>query len=147
MKIKWVKLILAASLALNVAFIAPFVYRNCFPDDTGKTEPSEKVSEQNIRLSLNKAQKKQVHTVIKTFRMDMMEYKRDILAKRIDIIDELGNPEFDEETLTTRTNELNELENKLNHLFVTTMVEIAAILESEQRLNFLYRLSRNWFFI
>jgi len=58
-----------------------------------------------------------------------MRYKQEILEKRIDIIDELGDPSFDPQTITTRTDELNQLENELNLLFVDTLIRINALLE------------------
>lgn len=144
-KCKWLKLVLAASLALNLAFTAPFVYNKFF----AKHQKPLMVKETKLKegLDLQPEQKKQLDTIIKTFRLTMMKYKRDILEKRIEIIDELGDPEFDPEIITTRTNELNKLENELNLLFVDNLVQVNALLEPQQRLHFLYKLSRNWFFI
>ena len=65
----------------------------------------------------------------------------------MDIIDELGDPAFNLENIKTKIDELNELENRLNLEFVGTMVQITNILDSKQRLDFLYKLSENWFFI
>ncbi|MDQ1353217.1 MAG: Periplasmic heavy metal sensor [Acidobacteriota bacterium] len=144
-KCKWLKLVLAASLALNLAFTAPYVYNKLF----AKQQKPLKVKELKLKegLALRSEQKKQLDAIIKNFRLNMMKYKRDILEKRMAIIDELGDPDFDPEIITTRTNELNKLENDLNLLFVDNLVQINALLEPQQRLNFLYRLSRNWFFI
>jgi Spy/CpxP family protein refolding chaperone len=144
-KCKWLKLVLAASLALNLAFTAPYVYNKFF----AKHVKSQQVKETKLKesLSLRPEQKQQLDTIIKSFRLNMMKYKRDILEKRIAIIDELGDPDFDPEVITTRTNELNKLENELNLMFVDNLVQINSLLEPKQRLQFLYRLSRNWFFI
>lgn len=144
-KCKWLKLVLAASLALNLAFTAPYVYNKFF----AKHVKSQQVKETKLKesLSLRPEQKQQLDTIIKSFRLNMMKYKRDILEKRIAIIDELGDPDFDPEVITTRTNELNKLENELNLLFVDNLVQINSLLEPKQRLQLLYRLSRNWFFI
>jgi Spy/CpxP family protein refolding chaperone len=144
-KCKWLKLILAASLALNLAFTAPYAYNKFF----AKHQKPLMVKETKLKEGLDPQpeQKKQLDAIIKTFRLNLMKYKRDILEKRIEIIDELGDPEFDPEIITTRTNELNKLENELNLLFVDNLVQINALLEPEQRLNFLYKVSRNWFFI
>jgi Spy/CpxP family protein refolding chaperone len=144
-KCKWLKLVLAASLALNLAFTAPYVYNKFF----AKHVKSQQVKETKLKesLSLRPEQKQQLDTIIKSFRLNMMKYKRDILEKRIAIIDELGDPDFDPEVITTRTNELNKLENELNLMFVDNLVQINSLLEPKQRLQLLYRLSRNWFFI
>lgn len=144
-KCKWVKLVLAASLALNLAFAGPYIYNNVF--GKGKQEETAKEIKLKTGLNLREEQKQQLDKIIKTFKLSLLEYKQDILEKRIAIIDELGDPEFDPDTITARTNELNKLGNKLNLLFVDTLVQINALLEPEQRLKFLYRVSKNWFFI
>ena len=140
---KWLKLVLTASLALNLAFAAPYIYNKFLVKD------AEPVKEIKLKTTLNlrEEQKEQLDTIIKKFKLSLMRYKQEILEKRIDIIDELGDPEFDPETITDCTNELNKLENELNLVFVETLVQINALLEPGQRLNFLYKLSKNWFFI
>lgn len=144
-KNKWVKLVLAASLALNLAFAGPTIYNKVFGN--GKQEKSTKEIKLKTGLNLREEQKEQLDKIIKAFKLNLLEYKQDILEKRIAIIDELGDPEFDPETITARTNELNELGNELNLLFVDTLVQINALLEPKQRLEFLVRVSKNWFFI
>ncbi|MCP5102309.1 MAG: periplasmic heavy metal sensor, partial [bacterium] len=113
--LKWVKIVLAASLALNLAFAASYVYNKFLHKSTWKKEKKIQLEE---GLNLDKEQKKKIDAVIRTFKLNMWDYKQDILEKRIAIIDELGDPEFDPDTITTRTNELNKLENDLNLLFV-----------------------------
>jgi Spy/CpxP family protein refolding chaperone len=145
MKAKWLKLVLAASLALNLSFAVPYIYNKFF---VKHKEPEKEIKlETKTTLNLQKEQKEQLSSIIKKFRLNLMRYKQEILEKRIDIIDELGDPEFDPETITTRTNELNQLENELNLFFVDTLIQINALLEPGQRLNFLYKLSKYWFFI
>jgi Spy/CpxP family protein refolding chaperone len=145
MKAKWLKLVLTASLALNLAFAAPYVYNKFLVKDAG-SEPMKDIKLKTT-LDLQEEQKEQLDTIIKKFKLSLMRYKQEILEKRIDIIDELGDPEFDPETITDCTNELNKLENELNLLFVETLIQINALLDPGQRLNFLYKLSKNWFFI
>ncbi len=70
-----------------------------------------------------------------------------ILGKRIAIVEAMGDPEFDPEDVKTKTGELNELENQLNLVFVNSLIEITNVLDNQQRLNFLIKLSRNWFFM
>jgi Spy/CpxP family protein refolding chaperone len=101
----------------------------------------------DAKLKLQKKQKEEIDAVIKKFRIDKLKFKQDILEKRMDIIDELGAPAFDLENINTEIGELNELENQLNLEFVDTMLQVTNILDSKQRLDFLYKLSENWFFI
>ncbi|MCU0288880.1 MAG: periplasmic heavy metal sensor [Acidobacteria bacterium] len=146
-KCKWLKLFLVASLALNLAFITPYFYHRYKTPPSHPKQVKEKKAELKNGLNLQPDQKKKLDEIIKSFRLNMSKYKRDILEKRIAIIDELGDPEFDPDIITARTNELNKLENELNLLFVDNLVKINALLEPGQRLNFLYKLSKNWFFI
>jgi Spy/CpxP family protein refolding chaperone len=140
---KWLKIILAASLALNLAVLSTYIYKNVFHQD----RKSEHIVKFDAKLKLQKKQKEEIDAVIKKFRIDKLKFKQDILEKRMDIIDELGAPAFDLENINTEIGELNELENQLNLEFVDTMVQVTNILDSKQRLDFLYKLSENWFFI
>lgn len=141
------KILLAASLALNLALAVPYVYREFIAKP--KHKPGKHSHEIDIAKEpgLRKEQKEQIDAIIKDFRFTMMNYKQEILEKRIHIIEELGNPEFDPETVTTYTDELNQLQNQLNLQFVDTLMRITTQLDPEQRLHFLYKLSRNWFYI
>ncbi|MCI0470516.1 MAG: hypothetical protein L0Y73_02545, partial [Candidatus Aminicenantes bacterium] len=98
-------------------------------------------------LQLQEEQKTAIASIIKKFRIEKSRYKQDILEKRMDIIDELGVPDFNLENIKTKIDELNELESRLNLDFVDTLIRITNILDTKQRLNFLYKLSENWFFI
>lgn len=142
-KFKWMKLFFAASLALNLAFAVPYLYHEFFR----KHEPPSGHLDLGSGLDLKEGQKEQIDAIIKKFKLTLMQYKQDILEKRIDIIDELGDPEFDPARVTARTGELNKLHGQLNLLFVETLMQVNAQLEPQQRLNFLYKLSRNWFFL
>ena len=139
---KWKNIVLAASLALNLAFVASFVFNKI---DTPKRTAPENGIEQ--KMQLRKDQHKAIHSITKEFNVNFLKFKQDILDKRMEIIEEVGDPEFDPATLERRTNELNDLENQLNHSFVETMVQVSNILDSQQRLNFLIKLSKNWFFL
>ncbi len=143
MKNRWIKIILAASLALNLAFGSTLVYKNFFKK---KSLPGADIR-LDTQLKLQEEQKKGIDLIIKRFRINLVRFKQDILEKRMDIIDELGNPDFDLESIKVKTEELNELEDQLNLAFVDTLVQLTHILDSRQRLNFLYELSQNWFFI
>jgi Spy/CpxP family protein refolding chaperone len=143
MKCKWVKLVLAASLAMNLAFAGPYIYNKLIRKPTRQPERKHTKS----YLNLGKEQKEQFRAIFKDFKVQMMQYKQDILEKRIDIIDELGDPDFEPQTITQLTNELNQLENQLNLLFVDSLIRTNALLAPEQRLKFLYRVSRDWFFL
>lgn len=146
MENKWLKIILAASLALNLAFVSHFVFRYVFDKHT-KDTPHVREVKFDAALKLQKEQKIDIDSIIKKFRIDKSKYKQDILEKRMDIIEELGVPDFNVENIKTKIDELNELESRLNLDFVDTLIRITNILDTKQRLNFLYKLSENWFFI
>lgn len=69
-----------------------------------------------------------------------------MLEKRIDIIELLGDPEYETEILEEKLLELNDIENELNYEFVSTLLEVSAVMDPDQWLKFLYNLSRSWFF-
>lgn len=139
---KWVKIILVASLAFNLAFVSTTIYRKFTTPrkNTGKLICKED-------FILKKEQKEQIRRIIKKFRISLLDYKQDILDKRISIIEAMSDTEFNLEDIEKKIEELNERENQLNLLFVDTLIRINALLEPGQRLNFLYKLSQNWFFI
>ncbi|MCP5046769.1 MAG: periplasmic heavy metal sensor [bacterium] len=143
---KWLKLFLLASIAFNLAFVANGLYRK----DPREKEPKEKrkvTPPYERQLELRDEQKKEIKKIMKTFRMNMLESKQDILDKRIAIVEAMSDADSDEEDIKSRTAELNELENRLNLVFVNSLIEINKILDAQQRLNFLVKLSKNWFFI
>ena len=143
MKNKWIKIILIASITFNIAFISNVIYKRvCLKD--------EKIVEDlkfKTKIEINNDQKKKLNFIMKNFRINLVQSKNDILEKRIDIIEQLSDPEYDLYILKSKTNELNEVENQLNLTFVETLIEISDVLNSKQRLNFLLNLSENWFFI
>ena len=143
MRNKWIKIILAASIALNLAFVSTYIYIHA----GAKSSHHKKPPTAHPCLKLQEKQKKEIGIIIKKFRINKLKFKQDILEKRMDIIDELGTHDYDLEKIKTKTDELNELENRLNLDFVDTVVRITNILDSKQRLDFLYRFSENWFFI
>ena len=67
-------------------------------------------------------------------------------AKRVEIVEELGDPLCDPQQIARKTEELNQLENQLNRDFIAALLKINDILEPGQRLSMIYGLSRNWFF-
>ncbi len=142
-KCKWLKLFLVISLAVNLAIAAPYLYREW----SSKPGKPSRIMEISSKMDLGDEQKKQIDAIVNKFRLNLMQFKQDILEKRIDIIDELGDPEFDPANITAHTEELNKLQNELNLLFVETLMRINTHLDSEQRLDFLYRLSKHWFFL
>lgn len=146
MKNKWMKIILAASLALNLAFVSTAIYREVtHRHKTGKEHKHEMTF--NPEFNLDQDQKEKIKKIMREFRMNLLEYKTDILDKRIGIIEAMSETESNPDDIDTKTKELNRLENELNVLFVEALIQINALLEPEQRLKFLYRLSKNWFFI
>jgi Spy/CpxP family protein refolding chaperone len=143
MKNKWIKIILVASLTFNIAFISKAIYNRAFLKD--KTSAEDLTLK--TRIALNNDQKEKLSLIMKRFRINLVKSKKDVLEKRIDIIEQLSDPEYDLDILRSKTNELSEIENQLNLTFVETLVEISDVLNSKQRLNFLLNLSENWFFI
>lgn len=139
---KWLKIILVASLAFNLAFVSTVIYRKV----TAPRKNTRKlICKEDFKLK--KEQKEQIRSIIKKFRISQLDYKQDILDKRISIIEAMSDTEFNLEDIEKKTQELNERENQLNLLFVDTLIRINALLEPEQRLKYLYQLSQNWFFI
>jgi Spy/CpxP family protein refolding chaperone len=139
---KWVKIILVASLAFNLAFVSTAVYRKFFAP---RKNPGKPICKEVLKLK--EEQKEKIKRIIKKFRISLSDHKQDILDKRISIIEAMSDTEFNLEDIEKKTQELNERENQLNLLYVDTLIRINALLEPEQRLNFLYKLSQNWFFI
>ena len=142
MQNKWLKIILVASLAFNLAFVSTAVYRKFLAP---RQKPGKLICEESLKLK--QEQKEKIKRIIKKFRISLLDYKQDILDKRIAIIEAMSDTEFNLEDIEKKTKELNERENQLNLLFVDTLIRINDLLEPEQRLNFLYKLSQNWFFI
>jgi len=145
MKNRWIKIVLVASLALNLAFTLVWGYR--YFTSKSAPRPIKNGAESQSRLDIKEAEKREIDSILQSFRLKQVEFKQKILEKRMDIIDELGDPDLDLQSLQARVNELNETENQLNLAFVATLVEIDHILDSQQRIKFLYQLSRDWFFI
>jgi len=139
---KGFKILLAASLALNLAFIASFIYKRMTPAQMRRPRRIEFASV----IELNPQQKQEIEKISKKFRLDILRYKQDILDKRIEIIEELSDPEANLEIIEGKTKELNELEAQLNHNFIQTLMQVTSVMDSQQRINFLLKLSNNWFF-
>ena len=137
------KIVLAASLAFNIAFVASAVHRTL----KWRQHMAERHQMPAANLALEQEQKEELEAIIRDFRIELLQFKQDIIAKRMEIVDGLGDPDLDIESLTTRTNELNELENQLNLAFVNTIMEVNTVLDPKQRIDFLLKLSRRWFFM
>ncbi len=145
MKNKWLKILLAASLAFNLAFVSTAVYRQFSTPKTTITPGVEPTVKED--LNLLEGQKEKIKEIIKKFKINLLKYKQDVLDQRIAIIEAMGDTEFNVEDIEKKTGELNKSENELNMLFVDTLIQVTALLEPEQRLDFLYKLSQDWFFI
>lgn len=146
MKNKWMKIILVASLALNLAFVSTAIYREVTQRSKAGKEHKHEMTF-HPEFNLDPDQKEKIKKIMREFKVNLLEYKTDILDKRIGIIEAMSETEFNPDDIEAKTKELNRLENELNVLFVEALIQINALLEPEQRLKFLYRLSRNWFFI
>ncbi len=137
---KVVTLLLTVSLALNLAFLAAFAYRKMRPRHPAP--PMEFKSD----FGLKAGQDAKVREIVRKFKINSILFKEDILDKRVEIIEELGNPLCDPEKIAKKTEELNGLENQLNRDFIAALLKINDVLEPEQRLSMICGLSRNWFF-
>jgi Spy/CpxP family protein refolding chaperone len=135
--------LLAISLALNLAFLAALVYKRSLHKKIGTMPPLEMKSD----FHLTAGQEKLVREIIRKFKINSLLSKEDIRDKRVEIIEELGNPACDPQKVNSLSDELNRLENQLNRDFIATLLKINEILEPSQRLTMIYSLSRNWFFL
>ena len=135
--------LLVVSLALNLAFLAALVYKRSLRNKNVPMPPLEMKNDFN----LSAGQEKQVREIIHKFKINSLLAKEDIRDKRVEIIEELGNPACDPQKVNSQNEELNGLENQLNRDFIAALLKINEMLEPDQRLNLLYSLSRNWFFL
>ena len=125
---------------MNLAFAAAFVYRKI------RHHRPAPLLEFKSDFGLNAGQDAKVREIVRKFKINSILFKEDILDKRVEIVEELGNPLGDPEKIASKTEELNQLENQLNRDFIAALLKINDVLEPEQRLNMIYGLSRNWFF-
>jgi len=139
-KSRIIGLVLTVSLALNLAFLAAFVYRKAV--HARPAPPPDFKSD----FGLKAGQKLRVHEIVRKFKINSILFKEDILDKRVEIVEELGDPLCDPQQIARKTEELNQLENQLNRDFIAALLKINDILEPGQRLSMIYGLSRNWFF-
>ena len=143
MKNKGFKILLVASIAMNLAFLSVLMI-NAFNNRALKRHSGNK---DRTKLNIHQNQKEILDNIINRFRLQLIKSKQNILEKRIEIIEELSDPEVDFGLLETKTGELNEYENAMNNTFVETLIDINNLLDEKQRLSFLLKLSQNWFFI
>ncbi len=88
MKKEIIRIILAGSLALNLAFAGAGIYRL-----VKKDRPSNlKKPEVNRTYNIRQEQKAKIDEIVKNFRVKLAGNKSEILEKRIDIIELLGDP-------------------------------------------------------
>ncbi len=149
MKINFLILLLIASIALNVVFVVK--NKSTKDSNAQKTQKAIRINHSELLIkdmpNLSTKQKENLRKIVKEFKIKLSEYKNKILAKRIDIIDELANPDFDIDALRKDTEALNEIENGLNLYFVESLGKISMIMNSEQRIKLLLKFSKYWFFL
>ena len=127
---------------MNLAFIGAGIYKVI-----SKDRPQDlKKSETGSSYKLRDEQQIKIDEIVKNFKVKLAGNKSEVLEKRIDIIELLGNPEYKTETLEEKLLELNDIENELNYEFVSTLLEVGTVMDHDQWLKFLYNLSRSWFF-
>lgn len=137
---KFATLLLVVSLALNLAFLAGLAFNRL------RHRAPQAPAEFRSDLALAPGQDARVREIVRKFKINSILFKEDILEKRVEIIEELGNPLGDPEKIAAKTEELNGLENQLNRDFIAALLKINNVLEPQQRLDMIYHLSRNWFF-
>ncbi len=142
MKKNLFKIIFVASFALNLAFVGAWIFR---------AEKDKKIIEKkgvilNGQYELGDKQKTMLDKIVKSFRTRLAENRSKVLEKRIDVIELLGDPDQEGEAYDEFLLQLNETENELNRDFISTLKEIGSILDQEQWINFLYNVSKGWFF-
>ena len=135
-------LMLIVSTALNLAFIASRIYSRIVP----ARPPAPPAFEFQTGFRIDPAQKEKVEAIIRRFKIDSIMFKEDIVGKRIEILEEFGNPGYDVDQIREKTGELNQIEARLNDRFIDTLLEISDSLALKQRLRLLYQLSTNWYF-
>lgn len=136
-----VPLLLAVSLALNLAFMSFHVLQRL--RRSRPTPPPEFRSDFGLRAG----QDARVREIVRSFKLASIQFKEDILDKRVAIIEELGGAAPDPERIAARTEELNALEAQLNRDFIAALLRVADELDPRQRLDMITRLSRGWFFL
>lgn len=141
MKIRWTILLLVASLAFNLAFIVSNLHNKARHTETVPVKNGLYIAD----LDLEMTQKKRLDIIIKKSRIDLSQFKQDILGKRIEVVEELSNPDYDPEALKKKIDELNQLENLMNHAFIDSLIQANNLLNPEQRLSFMVGLGKNWF--
>ena len=142
MKKEIVKIILAASLALNLAFACVWIYRLISTDKDGRQEDAAFSGQYELRGDQND----DIDAIVRSFRIKLAENKSSVLEKRIDIVELLGSPGFDARELEEKLSELNGIENELNSEFISTLLAVGKVLDEGQWIKFLYNISRGWFF-
>ncbi len=141
MKKELIRIILIASLALNLAFITMGIIRM-----TRKNYTKSQKFVTNGDYNLSKDQKKELNQIITGFRVKLIDNKSKILEKRIDIIELLGDPDYKAADLNEELSQLNNIEKDMNEKFIATLLRVNTTLDQEQWIKFLLNLSRGWFF-
>lgn len=128
--------LLIASLAVNLALFITLLR---------KPQRFTRPVKENTVMQLQSNQQNQLQDIIQEFKIEALLLKDEVLNTRIEIIEEIANPEYDLNQVRLLVAELNEIENRLNELYVNAIISIGEILDPEQRLMLLYRLSMDWY--
>ncbi len=141
MKNRWLTALLVSSLALNLALLGAAAWRRLHAPQ----RPAFRPPSLRLGLPLGEEQRRHVQPLLRQFKLRSIIAREDILAKRVQILEALGDPGADAAAVKGLTDELNKLENDLNQDFIDTLLAVSEKLEPPQRLNLLYRLSRSWY--
>ncbi len=139
--------LLLASLAINVALALALCdhRRASFRRRPHPPPPVDRQVELPPDLDIRASQRQALQEMVRSYKVDSIPIREDIMDQRVAIIEELGRPDYDADTVRTMVGELNELEKALNQRFADLLLQAGGVLDSQQRLRLLYRLSREWF--
>ena len=144
MKNKKIKILLIASLALNLAFFSTYIYKRI---NKKPSRERRRISLFEEKFKLKDKQKIEIEDLLAEYKIKLVNTKHDMLEKRMAIIEMAGDPDTEIQKIWTSVGELNKLEGEMNISFVKVLLEIGNVLDSTQRINFLLRLSKHWFFL
>lgn len=135
--------LLVASLALNLAFaVSYFLQRRKAHAPRPRVEALLQIQQE---LKLNPAQQRTVDGLLRKFKIESLILKEDIQEKRVEILEEIGNPDYLPDTVREKVKALNALENRLNDAFMEMLLQVSEVLDPEQRLVLISRLGEDWY--
>lgn len=143
---KLVRILLFASIVLNIAFISYHIIKKNNPAFFKKKSAYQEQLLNDKRLNLTEDQVTQIKDIFNNFKVILISSKQEMLDKRMGIIEELSTPEPNLGFIWNNVNQLNLLESSLNRDFVEALIKVSNILGSGQNIKFLLKLSQRWLY-